>query len=186
MAESVSLGVATLSRDENRLFIQIPNFRKAGGYWFYLIFFIFWTAAGTMAVWRSYVPLFEDVEPPFDTTGFIFWAIGFVFVGFQLLWYTFGKEEILVENGMLVVSRALFGARLSNEFRIEKISNLHYIGNASGANHAHSFLALTSGVLHFKYDGEAARFGSVINKETALEILRTCKANANFTDKNFS
>jgi hypothetical protein len=120
-------GRASIEEYSSSLKLSIPSRKN----WVSLVFATLWLIGWIYAL--SCKPLdfnSEGSEKLSSDNFYLLWMIGWtgggLYVAFLLLWGFFGREIIVVENGVMSIKRSLFGIGMKRSLNSLQIRNIHF------------------------------------------------------------
>jgi hypothetical protein len=162
--------------NRNRFRIIIPSKKN----WFVILFLTAWMFgwfAGESSALKdtiSYENLFTN---GFMIIWLIGWSIGGIFAVVVLLWTLFGRETLLIDGGILQLSKGLNQIALINkQYHLNNVKNLELNPESDFKDlftqkKVNEFWGLTGGRIRFDYGLRTIKFGIGIDEAEARNII---------------
>jgi hypothetical protein len=162
--------------DRNRFRIIIPSKKN----WFIILFFIAWLI-GWYEGESSAIKGIDSIESIFAnrfmTIWLIGWTIGGIFALAVLLWTLFGRETIIIDNGLLQINKGLNQiAIIRKQYNLNMVKNLE-LNPASdfkdlfAQKKANEFWGMTGGRIRFDYGLRTIKFGIGLDEAEVRNII---------------
>ncbi|MEM1286708.1 MAG: hypothetical protein AAGH43_15085 [Pseudomonadota bacterium] len=168
-------GRATVRKDEDNLWIDIPAKRN----WLVTAFLAFWlsgwTVGGVVAIGALLSGTTDALATVFMMFWLSMWAVGWVAAATTLLWLVFGWEHVWVRaDGISVMRRVPFWKRTS-VFAAEHVARIRVSRQNRRSAREYGMESLLSGksagTINFDYGRETRGFGLDLDEPEAAGLI---------------
>ncbi|MBT3424304.1 MAG: hypothetical protein HN431_15995 [Bacteroidetes bacterium] len=178
MIEKLNNGRSKVESFGNTLKITIPSKKK----WFIILFLGAWLG-GWFFGEKSAIEGITDSDNILADGFLLFWLAGWTVGGslaiLAILWLLFGSEIILLERGIIKISKGLFNTPLlSKSYEVNHIKNFRIISpvepNADFfgiKRNMVDYLGYKGGILSFDYGMKTIKFGIAIDEAEAQYLV---------------
>ena len=182
MIEKPYKGRAKVNFDGLRLLIKIPSKKN----WFIILFLAVWMFGWFMGETSAINEILSS-DNYFGNSFMMIWLIGWTLGGLFaitiLLWSLFGQETILIERGILSISKGIMDiAIIKKNYDLNSIKNLELNPEPSGMHNFFGqkknigdFWGLTGGKLRFDYGMKTIKLGLGIDEAEARHLIDEIK-----------